>query len=114
MARKPDDSIYVARATGVVRIGDTEYHYVSGKTRIRSGHPLLKVFPDKFRPEAPDTERVVSLPSVNARPRAIHAIPPLDQLAAQVPEVQVPDDGSFSVSVDSDPDADLPPEIEED
>ena len=115
MARKPDDAIYVARATGVVRIGDTEYRYISGKTRVRSGHPLLGVFPGKFRAEPPDTEKIAAIPSIESRRRSLRAAPPAERLSPALPldGVEVPADVTFSDPIEGDPDGEPSHAIEE-
>jgi hypothetical protein len=42
--------IFVARSTGVIKVGGTEYRYLKGRTRIAAGHPLLRAIPERFEP----------------------------------------------------------------
>lgn len=95
-ATKADAEIYVARATGIERVGDTEYHYIAGKTRLRAGHPLLKARPEKFKAEALDTETVYALPSVEA-PRRVAPPPPEDPVVAAAADV-----AEIAVRIESD------------
>ena len=59
MARTKAPDIGVARTTGVVRIAGKVYRYTEGRTRVRSGHPLLAALPDRFEPLRLDYEETV-------------------------------------------------------
>ena len=40
--------IYVARTSGTSEVDGNSYVYITGVTRVREGHPLLKAVPDYF------------------------------------------------------------------
>ena len=46
----PATAYYVARSSGVIKIRGELYRYAAGRTRVRAGHPLLEVLPDRFEP----------------------------------------------------------------
>jgi hypothetical protein len=53
-----DADVYLATESGSARVGDDNFVFVKGETRVRAGHPLLKQCPDFFQPAAdePDLE----------------------------------------------------------
>jgi hypothetical protein len=48
---KPEPDVWVATRTGVCQHDGVEYSFVTGKTRVREGHPLLRARRDSFEPE---------------------------------------------------------------
>lgn len=45
-----EGKIFVATESGTVDFGGQYYAFTRGVTRVREGHPLLKVLPDYFKP----------------------------------------------------------------
>ncbi len=75
MAKKPD--LYVATATGAVKIDGKVINYAAGKTLARAGHPILLALPGRFRPvegilEPPVRAQVkpALVPEIETRPLA--------------------------------------------
>ena len=56
MPKTKEATVYVARSSGVIKIDGETYRYNAGQTRVRVGHPLLRVIPDKFAPMKVDYE----------------------------------------------------------
>ena len=94
-SRKVDDTIYVARATGVVRIGDTLFRYISGKTRVRAGHAVLKAAPNRFRAEPSDAEKIIEMRAIDAKPvrQVVEApaavVEPIEVIPDVLPAIEV-------------------------
>ena len=67
----PEADIYVATASGVVKLKGQVYRYIAGRTKVRAGHPLLRAMPDRFAPLTVDYE------TVNRGPAAIAPAAPV-------------------------------------
>lgn len=49
--RKPSEQdMLIAIESGVAMVGNTEYSFRRGVTRVRAGHPLAKACPQFFEP----------------------------------------------------------------
>lgn len=42
--------IYVARTSGTTEVDGQSFVFITGVTRVREGHPVLKACPDYFEP----------------------------------------------------------------
>lgn len=47
---KSRSGIFIATESGASQVGDEVYTFTKDTTRVREGHPLLKVVPDYFQP----------------------------------------------------------------
>lgn len=56
MPKAKEPSIFVARTSGDIKIDGEVYSYRAGRTRVREGHPLLRVIPERFEPLKVDYE----------------------------------------------------------
>lgn len=67
MANKDEPTVYVAIESGAAQDAKTKevYTFRRGQTRVRAGHPLLKMVPDYFVPAeqgALEVEQATSAP----------------------------------------------------